>query len=103
MAPQVQSPTKCEVRPVIRFLYAKVYIQGKFTNSQIPDFAPGDYHLFLHLKKHLAGKKFDENNDVQEAMTWFKVLAADVYESGIPTLVRRLGKCLDNAGEYFEK
>jgi len=36
-------------------------------------------------------------------MTWFKVLAADVYESGIPTLVRRLGKCLDNAGEYFEK
>jgi hypothetical protein len=29
--------------------------------------------LFLHLKKHLAGKKFDDDDEVQEeAMTWFK-------------------------------
>jgi hypothetical protein len=31
-----------------------------------PDFAPNDFLLFLHLKKHLAGKKFDGNNEVQE-------------------------------------
>jgi len=39
--------------------------------------------LFLHLKKHLAGKKFDDNDEVQEeVMAWFKGLAADFYDSG---------------------
>jgi len=38
--------------------------------------------LFLHPKKHLAGKKFDDDDEVQEeVMTWFKVLAADFYDS----------------------
>jgi len=36
------------------------------------------FHLFLHLKKHLAGKKLDDDDEVQEEfMTWFKGLAAD--------------------------
>jgi len=39
--------------------------------------------LFLHLKKHLAGKHFDDDDEVQEeVMTWFKVQAADFYDSG---------------------
>jgi hypothetical protein len=60
--------------------------------------------LFLHLKKHLAGKKFDDNDEVQEeAMTWFKGQAADFYDVGILNLVPRLNKCLDNAGNYGEK
>jgi len=34
--------------------------------------------LFLHLKKHLTGKMFDEDDEVQEeVMTWFKGQAAD--------------------------
>jgi hypothetical protein len=36
-------------------------------------------------------------------MTWFKMLAADFYDSGIQKLVRRLSKCLTNAGDYVEK
>jgi hypothetical protein len=30
--------------------------------------------LFLHLKKHLAGERFDDDDEVQEeeVMTWFK-------------------------------
>ena len=69
-----------------------------------PDLAPSDFHLFLHLKKHLAGKKFDDNDEVQEeVMTWFKGLAADFYDSGIQKLVPRLNKCLDNAGDCVEK
>jgi hypothetical protein len=29
--------------------------------------------LFLHLRKYLAGKKFDDDGEVQEGvMTWFK-------------------------------
>jgi len=40
--------------------------------------------LFLHLKKHLAGKKFDDDDEEQEeVMTWFKGQAADFYDSGI--------------------
>jgi hypothetical protein len=60
--------------------------------------------LFLHLKKHVAGKKFDDGDEVQEeAMTWFKGQAANFYDSGIQKLVPRLNKCLDNAGDYVEK
>ena len=65
---------------------------------------PSNFHLFLHLKKHLAGKKFDDDDEVQEeVMTWFKGQAADFYDSGIQKLVSRLNKCLDNAGDYVEK
>jgi len=60
--------------------------------------------LFLHLKKRLAGKKFNGDDEVQEeVMTWFKGQAADFYDSGIQKLVPRLNKCLDNAGDYVEK
>jgi uncharacterized protein YpuA (DUF1002 family) len=44
--------------------------------------------LFLHLKKHLAGKNFDDEDEVQEVvMTWFEELAVDFYDSGIQKLV----------------
>ena len=50
--------------------------------------------MFLHPKKHLAGKKFDDNDEVQEeVMTWFKGQAADFYDSGTQKLVPRLNKC----------
>jgi len=70
-----------------------------------PDLAPTDFHLFLHLKKHLAGKKFDDDDDdvQEEVMAWFKGQAVDFYNSGIQKLVPRLNKCLDNAGDYVEK
>ena len=69
-----------------------------------PDHAPSDFHLFLHVKKHLAGKKFDYDDEVQEKIvTWFKGQGADFYESGIQKLVPRLNKCLDNAGDCVEK
>ena len=63
-----------------------------------------NFHLLLRLKKHLAGKKVDDDDEVQEeVMTWFKGQAADFYDSGIQKLVPRLDKCLDNAGDYVEK
>jgi histone-lysine N-methyltransferase SETMAR len=40
-----------------------------------PALAPSNFHLFLHLKKYLTGKKFDNDEEVQEeVMTWFKDL-----------------------------
>jgi hypothetical protein len=60
--------------------------------------------LFLHLKKHVAGKKFDDDDEVQEEVTMcFKGQAADFYDLGIEKLVTRLNKCLDNADDYVEK
>ncbi|KMQ86389.1 transposase [Lasius niger] len=67
-----------------------------------PDLAPSDFHLFLHLKKHLGGKRFDDDK-VKEVMMWFNEQAADFYDSGIQKLVPRLNKCLDNGGDYVEK
>ena len=69
-----------------------------------PDLAPSDFHLFLHLKKRLVGKNFDDGDELQEeVMMWFKLLAADFYDSGIQKLVPRLNKCLDNASDCVEK
>jgi hypothetical protein len=62
--------------------------------------------LFLHLKQNLAGKKFDDDDELhQEIITWFKGQAADFYDSGIHiyNVLPRLNKCLDNASDYVEK
>jgi hypothetical protein len=105
IAAPIQSPAKYEVRSVIRFFNAKgerpaeihkqiVAVYGDFMN----------FHLFLHLKKHLAGKKFDSDDEVQEEIkTWSKGQEADFYDSGIQKLVPRLNKCLHNAGDCVEK
>jgi len=60
--------------------------------------------LFLHLKKLLAGRKFDDDDEVQEeVLTWFKVQAAEFYDSGIQKLIPRLNKYLGNPGDYIGK
>jgi len=47
--------------------------------------------------------RFEDDDEVQEVMTWFKGLSADFYDSGMQKLVPRLNKCLDNAGDYVKK
>jgi hypothetical protein len=105
MAAPIQSPAECQVRSVIRFLKAKGERPEKI-HEQIVAVCGNvmNRRLFLHLKRHLAGKKFDDDDEVQgEVMTWFKGQAADFYDSGIQKVVPRLNKCLDNAGDYVEK
>jgi len=63
-----------------------------------------NFHLFLHLKKHFPGKKFDNNDELQEeVLTCLKGQEADFYDSRIQKLVPRLNKCLNNASNYVEK
>lgn len=39
-----------------------------------PDLALSDFHLFLHLKQHLAGKRFETDKDVEKEMrTWLRM------------------------------
>jgi hypothetical protein len=47
--------------------------------------------------------KFDDDDEVQEVMTWFKGQAVDFCDYGIQQLVPRLNECLDNAGDFVEK
>ena len=69
-----------------------------------PDLAPSDFHLFLYLKRHLAGQHFDDDDEIKnEVEIWFKQQAVDFYDTGIQKLVPRLNKCLDNGGNYVEK
>ena len=108
MAAPIQSPAKCKVRSLIRFLNAKgegpadihkqiVTVYGNVMNRQnvtkwCSEFSEGrtDVH--------------DDDDKVQEeVMTWFKGQVADFYDSRIQKLVPRLNKCLDNAGECVEK
>ena len=62
------------------------------------------YHLFLHLKKFLGGKRFDDDDDLKDAVQkWLTSQAAAFYEEGIQKLVPRYDKCLINCGEYVKK
>jgi len=85
MAAPIQSPAKCEVRSVIRFFNAKGERPAEIHKQIVAVYGkPSDFHLFLHLKKHLAGKMFDDDDEVQEeVMTLFKGLTADFCDSGI--------------------
>ena len=70
-----------------------------------PDLVPSDFHLFVHLKKYLGGKQFDDDDDdlkdaVQKLLT---LQAAEFCEEGIQKLVPHYDKCLNNGGEYVEK
>jgi histone-lysine N-methyltransferase SETMAR len=69
-----------------------------------PDLAPSDFHLFLHLKKFLAGQHFNNDEDVKRAVQkWLSSQAATFYDEGIQKLVSRYDKCLNNGGNYVEK
>jgi len=69
-----------------------------------PDLAPSDFHLFLHLKKSLGGKGFDDDDDLKDAVQkWLTSQAAAFYEEGVQKLVPRYDKCLNNGGEYVGK
>ncbi len=56
-------------------------------------------HLFLHLKNHLAGKMFSDNDEVIELISQ----AAAFYDVGISNLVSRCDKCINKFGDYVEK
>ena len=74
-----------------------------------PELAPLDFHLFLKMKEHLAGKRHAYDEDLQHAivdwlnMDWLNSQAAVWYEEGISKLVSRYDKCLNVQGDYVEK
>ena len=59
--------------------------------------------VVLHLKKFLGGKRFDDDDDLKDAVQKWLSQAAAFYEEGTQKLGPRQDKCLNNGGEYVEK
>lgn len=52
------------------------------------DLMTSDFHLFLHLKRFLAGKNFDSDDELKERVEKrLKSHVADFYEQGIEYLL----------------
>ena len=69
-----------------------------------PDLAPSDYHPFLHLKQHLSGKRYNDDDDVKtEVNSWLAEQAASFYTEVTLKLVERYDKCLNKLGNYAVK
>ena len=53
-----------------------------------PDLASSDFHLFLHRKKFLGGKRFDDDDDLKDALQkWLTSQTAAFCEEGTQKLV----------------
>jgi hypothetical protein len=66
--------------------------------------APSDFHLFVPLKKHLRGRRFATDGEIQQAvMSWLQALDTDFFYAGIDPLVYRCDKCFGKCGDYVEK
>ncbi|GBM50892.1 hypothetical protein AVEN_178153-1 [Araneus ventricosus] len=59
-----------------------------------PGLAPSDFHLFLHVNKFLSGRRFDDVEKAQDAVTsWLTSQASTFYDDGKENLVSRYDKC----------
>lgn len=69
-----------------------------------PDLAPSDFYLFRHLKKHLRGTRFFDDDELKQAAeSYLDSMPEDFYFAGINELFDRCRKCIDVKGDYVEK
>jgi len=69
-----------------------------------PDLAPCDYFLFRHLKKHLRGRRFSSDTDIQVDVTsWLEGQDSGFYLAGMSLLPAKWNKCIELNGGYIEK
>ena len=118
----VPVPADFEVRPVIKFLNAKtrapneinlqlcqIYGRTRLDGQQIScssspysqDLAPSDFHLFVHLKKFLSGKRrrFQNDTEAEMSVTVVEISGGIFLRQRIQNLVPRYEKCLNSEGE----
>lgn len=68
-----------------------------------PDLAPCDFWLFREIKEKLADRKFERASDLSRAV-WreLRSIPEDMYRKAFSDWLKRLQKCIDCGGEYFE-
>ena len=68
-----------------------------------PDKAPSDFFLFTGLKDTLRGRRFDDFDDLKNAVSaHFRKLSREDFTGAYLDWVKRHQKCVLNQGEYFE-
>lgn len=68
-----------------------------------PYLAPNDYHLFSDLKKHVCGKRFDDDNNLRMTVEeWFDAQNVGLYRQSLEDLQKRWVKCINLEGDYLE-
>jgi len=69
-----------------------------------PDLAPSDFHLCRHLKKHLHGTRFHDENEIKQATEpYLDSMLQEFYLTGIKELFGKCNKCIAVKGDYVEK
>ncbi|GBN56310.1 hypothetical protein AVEN_224543-1 [Araneus ventricosus] len=69
-----------------------------------PDMAPSEFQLFLNMKRFFNGLRFDDDEEVKDAVTSrLTSQAPRFYNSSIQNLVSRYDKCLNMLVDYVEK
>ena len=48
-----------------------------------PNLAPSDYHVFLQLKKFLAGQSVGNDKEIRDMLDFLKGLAVTFFDEGI--------------------
>jgi hypothetical protein len=60
------------------------------------DLAPSDFHLSGQLKKHLGGKRFTGDEEVEtEVQKWLRQQSEDFCAAGFDALVKQQDKCIE--------
>lgn len=68
-----------------------------------PDLAPCDFFLFPKIKKMLAGKKYNKIEHLSRAVqAVVNSISQEEYYKSFESWQRRLQRCIDVEGEYFE-
>lgn len=69
-----------------------------------PDLAPSDFYLFKHMKKELRGIRYDNIEDLKEAvMLYLEKQTPDFFKKAFVELEHRWRKCVAENGSYIEK
>ena len=69
-----------------------------------PDLAPSDFHLFPRLKKHIRGRRFQDDDELTAAVEGFLGdQDVEFFRSGINDWLTRWEKCVNVEGDYVEK
>lgn len=68
-----------------------------------PDIAPSDYHLFLSLKNFLRGKRFKNDDELQNCLGQYfaSKMGTDFYERGLKKLPGRWRAVVSRNGDYL--
>lgn len=68
-----------------------------------PDLAPSDFHLFRSLQHFLKGKRFENIDEMSEALEeFFDSKDVDFYRRGIMKLPEKWQEVIEVDGEYFD-